>query len=214
LIQEDEMQVKFVRSLVIAATVVMSAATGMVPASAQQPPAGAPAGGQGRGRGPQVPPLLMTTTAFEDGGVIPAKFVGAMGVSPELKWTQVPMGTESFVLLLHDPEPALNKGLMDVTHWLVWNIPATATGLPEGVAQGAELPDGSRQVSLRANGYMGPGAPPGPYHHYTFELYALDTKVTVPVATPQQAAATRTAVMQAMDGHILGKAIIVGRFHQ
>ena len=142
------MQVKFVRSLVIAATVVISAATGMVPALAQQPPAGAPAGGQGRGRGPQVPPLLMTTTAFEDGGVIPAKYVGAMGVSPELKWTQVPMGTQSFVLLFHDPEPALNKGLMDVTHWLVWNIPATATGLQEGVAQGAELPDGSRQVEF------------------------------------------------------------------
>jgi Raf kinase inhibitor-like YbhB/YbcL family protein len=157
---------------------------------------------------------LMTTTAFEDGGVIPAKFVGAMGVSPELKWSQVPMGTESFVLLFHDPEPVLNKGLMDVTHWLVWNIPGTATGLPEGVPQGAQLPDGTRQVSLRANGYMGPGAPPGPYHHYTLELYALDTKLMVPESTPQQAAATRTAVMQAMDGHILGKAIIVGRFHQ
>ena len=207
------MQFKFVRALVIAATVVV-AATGVMPASAQQPPAGAPAGGQGRGRGPQTPPLLMTTTAFEDGGIIPAKFVGQMGVSPELKWSQVPMGTQSFVLLFHDPEPVLNKGLMDVTHWLVWNIPATATGLQEGVAQGAELPDGSRQVSLRANGYMGPGAPPGPYHHYTFELYALDTTLTVPQATPQQAAATRTAVMQAMEGHILGKAIIVGRFHQ
>jgi len=201
------------RSLAIA--FVAAAAINVVPVLAQQPPAGAPpAGGQGRGRGPQTPPLLMTTTAFEDGGVIPAKFVGQMGVSPELKWSQVPMGTQSFVLLFHDPEPVLNKGLMDVTHWLVWNIPATATGLNEGVAQGAELPDGTRQVSLRANGYMGPGAPPGPYHHYTFELYALDTKLTVPQATPQQAAATRTAVMQAMEGHILGKAIIVGRFHQ
>src|SRR4051812_36811914 len=64
-------------------------------------------GGGGRGRGPQTPPLLMTTMAFEDGGVIPAKYVGAMGVSPELKWTQVPMGTQSFVLLFHDPEPVL-----------------------------------------------------------------------------------------------------------
>ena len=156
----------------------------------------------------------MTTTAFEDGGVIPAKYVGAMGVSPELKWSQVPMGTQSFVLLMHDPEPALNKGLMDVTHWLVWNIPATATGLQEGFVAGPELPDGTRQVSLRSNGYMGPGAPAGPYHHYTFELYAVDTKVEVPQATPQQAAETRNAVMKAIDGHILSKAIIVGRFHQ
>ena len=187
-------------------------------ATAQQPAGGqgrgGGGGGRGGGRGPQTPPLLMTTTAFEDGGVIPAKFVGAMGVSPELKWSQVPMGTQSFVLLMHDPEPALNKGLMDVTHWLVWNIPATATGLQEGLVAGAELPDGTRQVSLRSNGYMGPGAPAGPYHHYTFELYAVDAKVEVPQATSQQAADTRMAVMKAIDGHILSKAIIVGRFHQ
>ena len=157
----------------------------------------------------------MTTTAFEDGGVIPAKFVGGTGVSPELKWSQVPMGTQSFVLLFHDPEPVLTKGLMDVTHWLVWNIPATSTGLPEGMMASPELPDGTRQVSLRSNGYMGPGAPAGPYHHYTFELYALEIKLDVPAQTnTQQAAETRKAVFAAMDGHILGKAVIVGRFHQ
>ena len=66
------------------------------------------------------------------------------------------MGTQSFVLLFHDPEPVLQKGLMDVTHWLVWNIPATSTGLPEGVMAAAEAPDGMRQVSLRSNGYMAP----------------------------------------------------------
>lgn len=186
-------------------------------AIAQAPQGGAGRGGQAPGgRGPQTPPLLMTTTAFEDGGVIPDKYTqaSAMPVSPELKWSQVPMGTQSFVLLLHDPEPALNKSSkMDVTHWLIWNIPATSTGLNEGVAQG-ELPDGSRQVSLRANGYMGPGAGPGPYHHYTFELYALDTKLDVAQGTPQEAANTRVAVVNAMDGHVLGKAILVGRFHR
>ena len=157
----------------------------------------------------------MTTTAFEDGGVIPAKFVGGMGVSPELKWSQVPMGTQSFVLLFHDPEPVLNNGLMDVTHWLVWNIPATSTGLPEGMTASPEMPDGTRQVSLRSNGYMGPGAGPGPYHHYTFELYAVNIKVDVPAQTnTQQAAETRKAIMAAIDGHIVGKAMIVGRFHQ
>jgi len=180
--------------------------------------AGAPGGGQGRGagRGPAVPPLLMTTTAFEDGGVIPDKYTqgNPMPVSPELKWSQVPMGTQSFVLLLHDPEPVLAKGSkMDITHWLIWNIPGTATGLSENVAAG-ELPDGSRQVSLRSNSYMGPGAPAGPYHHYTFELYALDTKLEVPQGTPQQAADTRNAVVNAMDGHVLGKAVLVGRYHR
>jgi hypothetical protein len=159
----------------------------------------------------------MTSPAWEDGGVIPDKFTGAAGPTspnPELRWSQVPMGTQSFVLLMHDPEPVLNKGSkMDITHWLMWNIPATSTGLAEGVAQG-ELPDGSRQVSLRLNGYMGPGAPAGPYHHYTFELYALDTKLDVPQGMPAQAADTRVAVVNAMDGHVLGKAVLVARFHR
>jgi Raf kinase inhibitor-like YbhB/YbcL family protein len=170
-----------------------------------------------QGGGPAVPPLIMTTTAWEDGGVIPDKYTqkaSPTAPSPELKWSQVPPGTQSFVLLVHDPEPVLNKGSrMDITHWLIWNIPGTSTGLKEGVAQG-ELPDGSRQVSLRTNSYMGPGAPPGPYHHYTFELFAVDTKIDVPQGTPQEAANTRTAVMNAIDGHVLGKALLVARFHR
>jgi len=215
---------RLVSVLAVAGAVV---AMGLAPATAQAPQGGgqgapgAPAGrqgGAGGGRGPQTPPLLLTSTAWEDGGVIPNKFTqaaeGGMAVSPELKWSQVPMGTQSFVLLVHDPEPVLNKGSkMDITHWLIWNIPGTATGLPEGVAQG-ELPDGSRQVSLRSNAYMGMGAPAGPYHHYTFELYALDIKLDVPQGMPAQAADTRTAVVNAMDGHVLGKAILVARFHR
>jgi len=195
-------------------------AAGVASIGAQAPQTPAPAGGQGRaggGRGPAVPPLIMTTTAWEDGGVIPDKYTlaaGANAVSPELKWSQVPAGTQSFTLLMHDPEPVLQKGSkMDITHWLIWNIPATSTGLAEGIAAG-ELPDGSRQVSLRSNAYMGPGAGPGPYHHYTFELYALDTKLDVPQGTPQDAAATRTAIVNAMDGHVLGKAVLVARFHR
>jgi Raf kinase inhibitor-like YbhB/YbcL family protein len=213
------MQRTVVRSIQVLFVAAASLMIGIVPANAQAPAGGQGGGGQARGggRGPQTPPLLMTTTAWEDGGVIPDKYTqaaGPMAVSPELKWSQVPAGTQSFVLLLHDPEPVLNKGSkMDITHWLIWNIPAASTGLPEGVAQG-ELPDGSRQVSLRTNSYMGPGAPAGPYHHYTFELFALDTKPEVPQGTPQQAADTRTALLNAMDGHVLGKAVLVGRFHR
>jgi Raf kinase inhibitor-like YbhB/YbcL family protein len=172
-------------------------------------------GGGARGGAPAPPPMVMTTTSFEDGGILPAKYVGAMGVSPALNWTNVPMGTQSFVLLLHDPDVAQQRSTRDVTHWLVWNIPGTATGLPEGVPQGAELPDGTRQVSLRANGYMGPAAPANaPYHHYTFELFALDAKIDVPASTPQDTVMTREAVIKAIDGHALGKAVLVGRFHQ
>jgi Raf kinase inhibitor-like YbhB/YbcL family protein len=199
----------------------MAVAAAMLTAglAAQDRGAAPPGGGQGRGgaRGPATPPLLMTTTAWEDGGVIPDKYTqagGATAPSPELKFAQVPMGTQSFVLLMHDPEPVLQKGSkMDITHWLVWNIPGTSTGLPEGMMAG-ELPDGTRQVSLRSNGYMGPGAGPGPYHHYTFELYALDIKLDIPMPAPAQAADTRNAIVNAMDGHVLGKAVLVARYHR
>ena len=209
------------RGAAVGAAVALLSVVSFASAVAQTSQTPAPTAGQARGAGgrggPAVPPLIMTTTAWEDGGVIPDKYTmaaGANAVSPELKWTQVPAGTQSFVLLMHDPEPVLAKGSkMDITHWLIWNIPATSTGLAEGVAPG-ELPDGSRQVSLRSNSFMGPGAPAGPYHHYTFELYALDTKLDVPQGTPQEAAATRTAVVNAMDGHVLGKAVLVARFHR
>jgi len=186
-------------------------AVGVAPVVAQAPQAGAPAAPV------RLPPLLMMSPAWPDGGVIPDKFTqaaGPMAVSPALQWSQVPAGTQSFVLLMHDPEAFLNKGAkMDITHWLIWNIPGTSTGLPEGVAQG-ELPDGSRQVSLRTNAFMGPGAPPGPYHHYTFELYALDMKLDVPQGAPEKAGDTRMAVFAAMEGHVLGKAVLVARFHR
>jgi len=205
---------RLMRGLVVAG--VMLTAGLALAQERQGAPGGAP-GGAGRGRGPATPPLIMTSSAWEDGGVIPDKYTQAAGPtspSPELKFSQVPMGTQSLVLLMHDPEPVLNKGSkMDITHWLVWNIPATSTGLPEGMAQG-ELPDGTRQISLRSTGYMGPGAGPGPYHHYTFELYALDTKLDIPMPQPAQAADTRTAIVNAMDGHVLGKAVLVARFHR
>ncbi len=212
------MQTKTVRILTVLFVIAVLAVVAAAPATAQDGRGGG--GGQGRGAGGGGrgggPPLIMTTAAWEDGGVIPNKYTQAdpMAVSPKLEWSQVPMGTQSFVLLMHDPEPVQQRSAkMDITHWLVWNIPGTSTGLPEGVAMG-ELPDGTRQVSLRGNAYMGPGAGPGPYHHYTFELYALDTKLDVPMGTPQEAVMTRTAVINAMDGHVLGKAILVARFHR
>src|SRR5262249_45462226 len=124
------MQTKVVRIITVLFVLVALVAL-YVPVMAQ---GGGQGGGQGRGggRGPQAPPLLMTTTAFEDGGVIPDKYTqkpGVMTVSPELKWSQVPMGTQSFVLLLHDPEPVLQRSSKtDILHWLVWNVPATSTG--------------------------------------------------------------------------------------
>jgi Raf kinase inhibitor-like YbhB/YbcL family protein len=159
------------------------------------------------------PGLTIMSTAFDDGGIIPNKYTQASPTppSPELKWSHVPDGTVSFTLMLIDPDTALNKTTDMVLHWLIFNVPATATGLPEGVAHDAQLADGSVQGLNRSKnvGYMGMGAGAlGPYHHYTYELYALDTKLTL---GPD---ATRADVMAAMSGHILGKGILVGRFHR
>ena len=140
--------------------------------------------GKGGGRGaPKGPGMALTTPDFQDGGVIPGKYTQdvAMPVSPTLEWTNVPMNTESFVLIMHDPDNALNKGTGDVLHWMVFNIPGTARSLTGGMSADAKLPDGTIQAKrLRgAVGYMGPGNNGiNPYHHYTLELYALDAKLT------------------------------------
>jgi Raf kinase inhibitor-like YbhB/YbcL family protein len=83
--------------------------------------------------------LTLTTTAFADGTQIPVKHTQAdEQVSPALSWSNVPEGTQSFVLHMRDPDVARNRTTEDQVHWLVWNIPGTATGLPEGVPQGAQ----------------------------------------------------------------------------
>lgn len=164
---------------------------------------------------PAKPGLTLTTSAFEDGGIIPNKYTQAAApatpISPPLSWTHVPEGTVSFALVLDDPDTSLNHTTEEVLHWLIFNIPGTATSLPENVGDKAQLSDGSIQALNRAKkvGYLGMGASAaGPYHHYTFQLYALDTKLSL---GPD---ATRADVMKAMDGHILGKGVVVGRFHR
>ena len=178
---------------------------------AQNPPA-APAGQ------PRPTPMFLTTTSWPDGGIIPPKHTQAgEQISPELKWTNVPAGTISFVVNMLDPDVAVQRGTETQPHWIVWNIPGSATGLPEGMKSGADLPDGSHQISASGPQYRGPGAGAnGPLHHYTFEVYALDTKIDVVASTnaqPVQAALeTRAAVKKAMEGHVLGKAVYVGLF--
>lgn len=163
---------------------------------------------------PARPTLTLTTTAFADGTQIPLKYTQAgEQISPALTWTNVPEGTQSFVLHMRDPDVARNKTTEDQVHWLVWGIPGTAKGMPEGVPKGEKLADGSQQMSASGAVYRGPGAPAtGPLHHYTFELFALDTKIDV--AAGADAWETRTKVYQAMNGHILGKAVYVGLFRR
>jgi Raf kinase inhibitor-like YbhB/YbcL family protein len=173
------------------------------PAIAQQaaPPA-APAG----------PGLTVTSTSFEDGGVIPDKYTqkATPFVSPEVEWKFAPAAVVSYTLIMHDPEAAPQKNSADVLHWMVFNIPAGTTSLPEG-ASGSKMPEGAIEgKSTRGTaGFLGPGAgAAGPYHHYTIELYALDTKLSL------AADATRDDVLKAMNGHVIAKGATVGRFHR
>src|ERR1700674_2545581 len=94
-------------SLAVVLTVAAAAAIAQAP----------PRGGGGQRGGPPVPPLTLMNSSWTDGGVIPQKFAGAMGVSPALGWTNVPMETVSFVLLMHDPDGAPQRGSADVLHW-------------------------------------------------------------------------------------------------
>jgi len=126
-------------------------------------------------------------------------------------WTNVPDGTVSFALILHDPDTSLMKRTDEVLHWMIFNIPGTTRELPKGVPAQAKLPDGSVQALNQGKnvGYMGMGAAAvGLYHHYTFELFALDTKLSLGLD------ATQADVRGAMEGHILMKGVLVGRFHR
>jgi Raf kinase inhibitor-like YbhB/YbcL family protein len=162
----------------------------------------------------RTPPMRLTTQAFADGTVIPLKYTQASpdgAVSPGLNWSNVPAGTQSFVLWMHDVDLALNKTSEDNLHWLVWNIPGQDTSLAEKIPTGSQLTDGSYQLSYAGPNYRGPGAPAaGPLHHYIFELYALDIKLDEKPGST--AFDTKTNVFKLMQGHILGKAAYVGLF--
>lgn len=186
-------------------------AAGAVPAVAQQ-------GGGGGGRPMMGPPLQLTSSAFADGTEFPEKYSCVPGmaggppdaskmVSPPLSWVNAPTGTKSFVLLLHDPDAHAGKSFDDITHWMIFNIPGDATSLPEGVKADSTVGVQANNIT-RSAVYFGPCAPPGPVHHYTFELFALDTMLDL------QKGASRDDVQKAMDGHVLTGTVLIGLFHR
>jgi Raf kinase inhibitor-like YbhB/YbcL family protein len=166
------------------------------------------------------PPMTLTIPSFPDGGQFPVRFSQAApgvavgeGTSPAMSWANVPAGTQSFLLNMHDLDLARNKTTDDQVHWVLWNIPAATIALPEGVPKGSQLPDGSYQISATGPMYRGPGAGAnGPFHHYVFELFALDTKLDVKPTT--DAFETRANVVKAIQGHILAKAVYGGLFRR
>jgi Raf kinase inhibitor-like YbhB/YbcL family protein len=165
--------------------------------------------------------LSVTSTAWPDGAEVPMRNAArGENKSPafEFHWNlgtssaAAPENLQTYAVIFHDIENSSNKTTADTLHWTAFNIPGTAKGLPEGLGSG-DLPDGTRNgPGIGARGgnppvYFGPGAGQGPLHHYVFEFYALDTKLDLPANT------TREDLLKAMDGHVIGKAAWVGRFH-
>jgi Raf kinase inhibitor-like YbhB/YbcL family protein len=152
-------------------------------------------------------PFKLTSSDFKDGGALADKQAfnsfGCTGgnVSPELKWTNAPAGTKSFALMVHDPDAPTGSGWW---HWVVYNIPASATS----IAAGGPLPSGAVEgkTDFGKAGYGGPCPPAGSGdHHYNFTLFALKVdKLDLP------ADATAAFVGFNVNGNAIGKAKLVG----
>ena len=179
----------------------------------------------GRGR-PGIPtPVKIIIPAFPDGGVIPTKYANtpAGSVSPAIEWSGAPQATVTFALILHDADVpsrvtgSSGAGPDDTLHWAVFNIPASAGGLPEGVPHDVMLQDGSIQLkyvegvprlAIGKIGYFGPSPPPSPLpvtHHYIFDFYALDARLDPGLNS-------RESLMKAMVGHVLAKGVYFGLY--
>lgn len=154
--------------------------------------------------------LAMKSPAFAHQQPIPVRYTcEGEDLSPALEWSGAPAGTASFVLIVHDPDaPDPAKPNMDYVHWVLYDIPASATGLPEGVAPRA-LPRGTREGTNDWNrtGYGGP-CPPIGRHRYFFELHALD-RMLGNLGTP-----TRKDVERAMKRHVLASAQWMGTYEK
>ena len=154
--------------------------------------------------------LQLESPAFAANAAIPARHTCDGGdVSPPLAWSGLPAGTKSLALIVDDPDapdPAAPK--MTWVHWVLYNLPPTAGTLPEGVAP-ARLPAGTREGTsdFGRTGYGGP-CPPVGRHRYVHKLYALDTVL------PDLGKATKARLLEAMEGHVLGEARLVGTYQK
>jgi len=149
--------------------------------------------------------MELMSPQFAEGESIPAQFsCDGQNVSPLLVWSGAPEGTESFALMLTDTDAPSGT----FTHWIIYNIPAEFSGLNEGVPTTAMVGDDIRQGvnDFGLLGYGGPCPPPGSSHHYSFQLYALDTMLDL------GGAPTRSVLINAMLGHILFQANLTGLY--
>jgi Raf kinase inhibitor-like YbhB/YbcL family protein len=148
--------------------------------------------------------LELTSPAFAQGQPIPVKYTcKGEDISPALAWGDPPAGTQSFALIMDDPDAPVGTWV----HWVLFNIPASARGLPEAFPADASLPDGSLsgKNSWGRTGYGGP-CPPSGTHRYFFKLYALDETLAI------NPGADKGELEKAMVGHILASAELMGTF--
>jgi len=150
--------------------------------------------------------FILTSAAFKDGAPIPAKYTcDGVDVSPPLAWSGAPAGTRSVALIADDPDAPGGTWV----HWVLYNLPAEVSDLPENIAKVESLDlGGARQGrnDFRRPGYGGPCPPPGPAHRYFFKLYALDTRLEL------KAGAQKKDVEAALEGHALGSAQLMGTY--
>ena len=155
-------------------------------------------------------PLIMKSSAFTDGQEIPRRHTcEGEDVSPPLAWSGAPAGTKTFALIVDDPDaPDPKAPQMTWVHWVLYNLPATAAALPEGVKPAA-LPAGTREGrnDWKRTGYGGP-CPPIGRHRYFHKLYALDA-VLADLGTLGKAELER-----AIKGHVLARAELVGTYQK
>jgi len=148
--------------------------------------------------------MNLKSRAFDNGGMIPARYTcDGADVSPSLEWSPGPEGTKSYALICDDPDAPMGTWV----HWVIFNLPAGITELPEDVPHEKKLPSGGLQGvnDFRKIGYGGP-CPPGGTHRYFFRVYALDT--TLPLGP----GATRDQVLKAMKGHGLVEGQLMGKY--
>ncbi len=160
--------------------------------------------------------IELTSTAFQEGQRIPAKYTGESDdVSPALAWRGLPEGTQQLALICDDPDAPSRKnpGPKPWVHWVIYGIPATAQGLPEGVARIARPKEPAGVVQGKNSwpedniGYHGPMPPPkSGDHRYYFRLYALDVKLA------DTAGLDKEALLKAMQGHVLGEGQLMGTY--
>jgi Raf kinase inhibitor-like YbhB/YbcL family protein len=152
--------------------------------------------------------LKLTSTAFLDGGEIPTRCTcEGEDSSPDLAWDGLPEGTQSLVLIVDDPDapdPAAPRMVWD--HWVLYNLPPDAAGLPAGITP-RELPAGTLEGlnSWGRTGYGGP-CPPVGRHRYFFSVYALDCLL------PDLETPDKNRLLVAMEGHILAHVELVGTY--